>query len=74
VRSIFPPPSSLKQLEDVLHEAWFSTPLETIENAYESIPRRIQAILWANCGPTPYYYGNVYLSQLFSLFCPSPVA
>jgi len=74
VRSIFPPPSSLKQLEDVLHEAWFSTPLETIENWYESIPRRIQAILRANCGPTPYYYRNVYLSQLFSLFCPSPVA
>ena len=32
VRSRFPPPSSLKQLEDVLHEEWYNTALQTIQN------------------------------------------
>ena len=32
VRSRFPPPSSLKQLEDVLHKEWYSIPQETIQN------------------------------------------
>ena len=54
VRSRLPPPSSLKQLEDVLHEEWNSISLETIKNLYESIPRRIQAMLQTNGDPTPY--------------------
>jgi len=37
VRSRFPPPSSLKQLEDVLHEEWYSIPLQSIQNLHESI-------------------------------------
>jgi len=45
VRSRLPPPASVKQL-DVLHE-------ETIQTIYESVPRRIQAILQANGDPTP---------------------
>jgi hypothetical protein len=49
-----PPPSSLKQLEDVLHEQRYNIPLETCQNLHESIPRRIQAVLQANVGPTPY--------------------
>ena len=49
VRSRFPR-STLKQLE----EEWYSIPLETIQNLHESIPRRIQAVLQANGGPTPY--------------------
>jgi len=49
VRNRFPP-SSLKQLE----EEWYSIPLETIQNLHESIPRRIQAVLQTNGGPTPY--------------------
>jgi len=49
VRSRFPP-LSLKQLE----EEWYSIPLETIQNLHKSIPRRIQAVLQANGGPTPY--------------------
>ena len=53
VRSRFPPPS-LKQLRDVLHEEWYSVPLETLQNLHESIPRRIQTVLQANSGPTPY--------------------
>jgi hypothetical protein len=53
VRCRIPPQSSLKEL-DVLHEEWYSIPLETIQNLYESIPSKIQAILPANDGPTPY--------------------
>jgi hypothetical protein len=32
VRSRLPPPSTLKQLEDVLSEDWYRIPLETIQN------------------------------------------
>ena len=49
VRSRFPA-LRLKQLE----VGWYSTPLETIQNLHESIPRRIQAVLQANGVPTPY--------------------
>jgi len=34
VRSRFPSPS-LKQLRDVLHEEWYSAPLETLQNLHE---------------------------------------
>jgi hypothetical protein len=54
MRSRFPPPSSLNQLRDVLHEQWSYILLENIQNIYESIPRRIQAVLQANGGPTLY--------------------
>jgi hypothetical protein len=54
VRSRFPSPSFLKQLEDVLHEDGYSIPLETIQNLGESIATRIQAVLQENGGPTPY--------------------
>jgi transposase len=30
VRNTFPPPTSLKQLEDVLQEEWHEIPLETV--------------------------------------------
>jgi hypothetical protein len=32
VKIRFPPPSSLKQLEDVLQEEWYNIPVETILN------------------------------------------
>jgi hypothetical protein len=54
VRNRFPPPTSLKQLEDVFQEEWYKIPLETVQNLYESIPRRIVAVLQAKHGPTPY--------------------
>jgi hypothetical protein len=54
VRRRFPPASSLKQPEDVLQVEWCIIPLETIQNFYESIPRKIQAVLQAKVGPTPY--------------------
>jgi hypothetical protein len=44
------PPLSLKQPE----EEWYGFPLEAIQNLRQSVPRRIQAVLQANGGPTPY--------------------
>jgi hypothetical protein len=40
VRYRFPPPISLKQLEDVLQEEWYNIPLQTVQNLYEYILRR----------------------------------
>jgi hypothetical protein len=54
VRNRFPPPTSLKQLEHVLQEEWYKIPLETVQNLYESLPRRTAAVLKAKGGPTPY--------------------
>jgi hypothetical protein len=53
LRNRFPPPTSLKQLKDVLKK-WYKIPLETVQNLYESIPRRIAAVLKAKRGSTPY--------------------
>jgi len=54
VRSRFPPPSFLNQLEDVLREGWYNIPLEIVQNLYESISRRVEAGVHANVGPTHY--------------------
>jgi hypothetical protein len=48
VRNRFPPPTSLKQLEEVIQEEWYKIPLETVQNLCKSIPRRTAAILKAN--------------------------
>jgi hypothetical protein len=53
VRNRFLPPTSLKQLEDVLQEEWYKIPLETVQNLHESISRRTAAVLKAKGGPTP---------------------
>jgi hypothetical protein len=53
MRNRFQPPTSLKQLEGVLQEQ-FKIPLETVQNFYESIPRRTVAVFKAKGGPTPY--------------------
>jgi hypothetical protein len=50
----FPPPASLKQLEDGLQEEWYKLPLETVQNLYEFIPSRIAAVLKAKGGLAPY--------------------
>jgi hypothetical protein len=52
VRYRFPPPTPLKELEDVLQEEWYKIPLETVQNL--SIPERTAAVLKAKGGPTPY--------------------
>jgi hypothetical protein len=54
MRNRFPPPTSLKQLEDVLQVEWCKILLETDQNLYESIPRRIVSVLKTNGGLTPY--------------------
>jgi hypothetical protein len=54
VRTRSPPPTSLKQLEDALQEEGSKIPLETVQNLYESIPRRTAAVLRAKGGPSPY--------------------
>jgi hypothetical protein len=54
VRNRFPPPISLKQLKDVLQAEWYKIPLETVQNLYESIPRRNVAVLKAKCGSSAY--------------------
>jgi hypothetical protein len=54
LKNSFPPPVSLKQLWDALQEEWYKIPLETVENKYESIPRRTASVLKAKGGPAPY--------------------
>jgi hypothetical protein len=47
------PPTSLNQLEVALQEEWYQTPLETVQNLYESIPRTA-AVSKAKGGPKPH--------------------
>jgi hypothetical protein len=54
VRNRFPPPTSLKQPEDVLQEELYKIPLQTVQNMYESIPRKTASVLKAKVGPTLY--------------------
>jgi hypothetical protein len=54
VRNRFPPPTSLKQFEDVFKEQWYKILLETVQNLYKSFPRRTAALLEAKGGPTPH--------------------
>jgi hypothetical protein len=46
----FPPIISLKQLQDILEEEVL---LKTVQNLYESFPRRIAAVLKEKAGQTP---------------------
>lgn len=54
IRSRFPPPSSLKELEKALIDEWYKIPVETVRKLYDSIPRRVEAVLVADGGPTRY--------------------
>jgi hypothetical protein len=54
VRNRFPPPISLKQLEDVLQGEWYKIPLGTVRNFYKSIPKMIAAVLMAKGIPSQY--------------------
>jgi hypothetical protein len=52
VRSRFPPPSSLKQLEDVLHKGWYNIPLQNIQNFMSLFQERYKLYYrqwWPNC-------------------------
>ncbi|KAF2343260.1 hypothetical protein FHG87_025984 [Trinorchestia longiramus] len=54
VRSRFPQPPPPKELKGVLTEKLSKIPLKTIHNFYESIPRRIKAVIALKGGLTPY--------------------
>jgi hypothetical protein len=53
MKNRFPPPKSLKELENVLEKEWYKIPLEAVQNLYESI-LRTAAVLKVKVGPTPY--------------------
>ncbi|GFV43793.1 transposable element Tcb2 transposase [Trichonephila clavipes] len=54
VRARFPPPRTLFELDTVLHEEWVQIPMNFVQDLYFSIPRRMQAVIQAKGGPTPY--------------------
>jgi hypothetical protein len=70
----YPPPTSLKQFEDVLQEEWYKIPLETVENLYESIPRGLR-LYWMQKKVVQYHINKEMctVSVVFPLFCPTPV-
>jgi hypothetical protein len=72
-RNRFSPPTSIQQLEDVLKEEWYKIPLQTVENFYESIPRRTATGLKAKVVQhhTNKEMGIAYV--VFLLFCTTPV-
>jgi hypothetical protein len=45
---------STEQFVDVLQEEEEETPLETVQNMYQFIPRRTTAAMKAKCHPAPY--------------------
>jgi hypothetical protein len=53
VRSRFPPPTILMQVEDTRPEVRYNIPLETVQNLHKSISRRTPTLLQANVGSTP---------------------
>jgi hypothetical protein len=73
VRNRFPPPTSLKQLEDVLQEEWYKIPLEIVQNLHESVTRRIAAVLKTNVVQRCIIKEMCTLSIVFPLFCSTPV-
>jgi hypothetical protein len=52
VRNSFPDRTCLKQLTDGLQEKWYKIMLETIQNLYDFILRRTEAVLKTKGGPT----------------------
>jgi transposase len=49
-----PRPTNLVQLERYVRDAWKAIPKTTIKNLVDSMPRRIQAVIAAEGGPTKY--------------------
>jgi hypothetical protein len=54
-------------------EEGYKIPLETIQNLYESIRRRIVAILKPKLGQHHINRGMCTVSVVFPLFCPTPL-
>jgi hypothetical protein len=53
VRKRCPPPTSLKQLENVQGK-WYTIPLDIVQNMHEPILRRNAVVLKEKGGPTPH--------------------
>ncbi|ROJ24388.1 Growth arrest-specific protein 2 [Anabarilius grahami] len=47
-------PTSLPDLTNALLEEWSKIPINTLLNLVESLPRRVEAVIAAKGGPTPY--------------------
>ena len=47
-------PTSLPDLTNALLEEWPKIPINTLLNLVESLPRRVEAVIAAKGGPTPY--------------------
>jgi hypothetical protein len=73
MRNRFPPPTSLKQLEDVLQEEWYKITVETVQNLYESIPRRTAAVLKTKVVQYHINKEMCAICVLLTLFCATPV-
>jgi hypothetical protein len=72
LRNRFPPPTFLKQLEDVLHDEWYKILLQTVQNLYESIPRTVVVMK----AKVVQHYVNKEICAVsvgFPLFCPTPL-
>jgi hypothetical protein len=69
----FPPPTSLKQLEDVPQKEWYKIPLETVQYLYESIQRRFVAVLKEGVVKNHNNKEICIVCLVFPLFCPTPV-
>jgi hypothetical protein len=54
VRNRFPPPTSPSNLKMFFKENGTIIAIQTVQNLYESIPRRIVVVLKEKCGTTPY--------------------
>jgi hypothetical protein len=68
MRNRFPPPTYLKQLKDAPQEEWYKIPLETVQDLYESIPRRTAVV-------TQHHINKEMctISVVFPLICSAPV-
>jgi hypothetical protein len=73
VRNRFPPPTSLKQLEDVLQEEWYKIMIESVQNSYKSIPISIAAVLETKLVKRDINKETCTVSVVFSLFYSTPV-
>ena len=47
-------PTSVPDLINALQNEWAPIPTETLQNLVESLPRRVEAVIAAKGGPTPY--------------------
>jgi hypothetical protein len=47
-------PTNKEQLWQALEEEWYNFPMESLQKLYESMPRRITALVKAKGGATKY--------------------